>query len=184
MGYDASCLEIGCMGNSVEDLLILRSFGIRGRLAKASVIKSMFWLPPAPSWVKINTDGAALSSSGIEGYMEVFGNCRSFVKGFFAISLGQVFAFEAELLVASIEISSHSESVPLCVWQAWKKCIYQNFNIVFQVSYILREGNQVAVTLSKHAIGLEVDSWWFSAPPFCSSLVGNDCMSWESVHFS
>ena len=46
----------------------------------------------------------------------------------------------------------------------------------FQVSHIFREGNQVADMLSKHALEHHADSWWFSAPPFCYSLVGNDCM--------
>ena len=54
----------------------------------------------------------------------------------------------------------------------------------FQVSHIFREGNQVADTLSKHALELQTDSWWFSAPPFCSFLVGNDYMGRESFRFS
>ena len=50
----------------------------------------------------------------------------------------------------------------------------------FQVlSHIFREGNQVADTLSKHALGLEFNDWWFSTPSFYSLLVDNDCMDRE-----
>ena len=81
-------------------------------------------------------------------------------------------------------LSSRSELVPWRVRQAWQRCIFQISHMDFQVSHIFREGNQVADTLSKHALELQTDSWWFSAPPFCSSLVGNDCMGRESFRFS
>ena len=41
----------------------------------------------------------------MEGCGSVFQTCRSFVKACFAVPLGQVFAFEAELLVASLAIN-------------------------------------------------------------------------------
>ncbi|KAK2660805.1 hypothetical protein Ddye_007338 [Dipteronia dyeriana] len=59
---DANRLEIECMRNCVDDLLILRRFDLRGRPARAPVIRSVIWSPPAPGWTKVNTDGAALSS--------------------------------------------------------------------------------------------------------------------------
>ncbi|KAK3193727.1 hypothetical protein Dsin_025037 [Dipteronia sinensis] len=102
---DANRLEIGCMRNCVDDLLILRRFDLRGRSARAPVIKSVICSPPAPGWIKINTDGAALSSSGVGCCGGVFRNCRSFVKGCFAVPLGQVFAFGAKLLAASMAIN-------------------------------------------------------------------------------
>ncbi|KAK2642100.1 hypothetical protein Ddye_023863 [Dipteronia dyeriana] len=37
-------------------------FGLYGRPGKAPVIKSVVWSPPAPGWIKVNTDGAALGS--------------------------------------------------------------------------------------------------------------------------
>ena len=208
MVSEANRLEIGCMRNCMDDLLILRRFGLQGRPSKAPVIKSVIWSPPAPGWIKVNTDGAAMGSPGVGGCGGIFRNCRAFVKGCFAIPLGQVFAFEAELLAASLDInfawkygwhriwlesvssyvvqllSSRSELVPWRVRQAWQRCIFQISHMDFQVSHIFREGNQVADTLSKHALELQTDSWWFSAPPFCSSLVGNDCMGRESFRFS
>ncbi|KAK0608113.1 hypothetical protein LWI29_025664 [Acer saccharum] len=176
--FDANRLEIGCMRNCVDDLLILRCFDLRGRLA----LKSVIWSPPAPGWIKVNTDGAASSSPGVGGCGGVFRNCRAFVKGCFAVPLGQVFAFEAELIAASMAInfawqngwhrlwlesdssyvvqllSSRSKQVPWRIRQVWQRCIYQISKMEFQVSHIFREGNQVADALSKHALGLEVDS--------------------------
>ncbi|KAK3183585.1 hypothetical protein Dsin_030871 [Dipteronia sinensis] len=102
---NANRLEIGCIRNCVDDLLILRWFDLRGRPAKAPVMRSLIWFPPAPSWIKVKTDGAALSSRGVGGCGGVFRNCRAFVKGCFAVPLGQVFAFEAELLAASMTIN-------------------------------------------------------------------------------
>ncbi|KAK2648626.1 hypothetical protein Ddye_016115 [Dipteronia dyeriana] len=94
-----------------------------------------------------------------------------------------VFAFEVELLAASIAInfawkngwhriwldsdssyvvqllSSRSEQVPWRIRQAWQRFIYQISKMEYQVSHIFRKGNQVADALSKHVLGLEVDSW-------------------------
>ncbi|KAK3188738.1 hypothetical protein Dsin_028299 [Dipteronia sinensis] len=100
---DANLLEIGCIRNCMDDLMILWYFGLRGRLVKAPIIKSVIWLPPAPGLIKVDTDSAALSSPGVGGLGGVFCSCWAFVKGCFAISLDQAFAFEAELLTASLD---------------------------------------------------------------------------------
>ncbi|KAK0573289.1 hypothetical protein LWI29_005840 [Acer saccharum] len=93
------------MCNSVDELLIPRHFGLWGCPPRAPVIKSVVWLPPSPSWVKVNTNGAALGSLGAGSCGGVFLNCHSFVKGCFATPLGSVFAFEAELLAMSMVIN-------------------------------------------------------------------------------
>ncbi|KAK3204772.1 hypothetical protein Dsin_018818 [Dipteronia sinensis] len=201
--YDMIRLGIGCMHNCVDDLLILHRFGLRGRPGKVLVIRSVVWSPPTPGWIKVNTDSAALGSPGVESCGGVFQTCRSFVKVCFAVPLGQVFAFEAELLAASLAInyawnlgwhriwlesdssyvlqllSIRSDQVTWRVRQAWQRCIHQISHMEFQVSHIFREGNQVADALSKHALGFSSNSWWSSTPSFCSSLVGNDCMGRE-----
>ncbi|KAK2661872.1 hypothetical protein Ddye_000446 [Dipteronia dyeriana] len=205
---DANRLEIRCMHNYVDDLLILHRFDLRGRPARAPVIRSVIWSPPAPGWTKVNADGAALISPDAGGCGGIFRNCRAFVKGCFVIPLDHVFVYKAELLAASIAInfarqnrwhriwlesdssyvvqllSSRSEQVPWLIRQAWQRCIYQISKMEFQVSHIFREGNQVADALSKHALRLEVDSWWANSPSFCSLLVDNDCMGRESFRFS
>ncbi|KAK2642911.1 hypothetical protein Ddye_024674 [Dipteronia dyeriana] len=48
---------------------------------------------------------AALSSPGVGDYGGIFSNCRDFVKGCFAVPLDHAFAFEAELLAASMTIN-------------------------------------------------------------------------------
>ncbi|KAK3193170.1 hypothetical protein Dsin_024480 [Dipteronia sinensis] len=103
--YDANHLGIGCMRNCVDDLLILRWFGLSGRPSKAPVIRSVVWSPPAPGWIKVNTYGAVLGSPGVGGCGGVFRTYRYFVKACFAVPFGQVFAFEAELLAASLAIN-------------------------------------------------------------------------------
>ncbi|KAK2650226.1 hypothetical protein Ddye_017715 [Dipteronia dyeriana] len=102
---DANRLEIGCMRNCIDDLLILHRFDLCGIQARAHVIRSVIWSPPAPGWTKVNIDGAALSSPGAGGCGGIFHNFRAFVKGCFAVPLDHVFAFEAELLAASIAIN-------------------------------------------------------------------------------
>ncbi|KAI9186202.1 hypothetical protein LWI28_014797 [Acer negundo] len=98
-----------------------------------------------------------MGSPGFGGCGVIFRNCRAFVKGCFAIPLGQVFAFEAELLAASLAInfawkngwhrlwlesdssyvvqllSSRFEIVPWRVRQAWQRCIFQISRMNFQV---------------------------------------------------
>ncbi|KAK3189542.1 hypothetical protein Dsin_029103 [Dipteronia sinensis] len=103
--YDANRLGISCMRNCVDDLLILHRFGLSGQPGKALVSRSVVWSPPAPGWIKVNTDGASLGSPGVEGCGGVFRTCRSFVKACFAVPIGQVFAFEAKLLAASLAIN-------------------------------------------------------------------------------
>ncbi|KAK2637349.1 hypothetical protein Ddye_032141 [Dipteronia dyeriana] len=206
--YDVNRSGIGCMRNCVDDLLILHRFGLYGRLGKAPVIRSVVWSLLAPRWIKVNTDGAALGSPGMGGYGGVFQTCRSFVKACFAVPLGQVFAFEAELLATSLAInyawnlgwhrtwlesdssyvvqllSVRSDQVTCRVHHAWQCCLHQISHMEFQVSYIIREGNQVTYALSKHDLGISSDSWWSSTHSFCSSLVGYDCMGRESFKFS
>ncbi|KAK2665840.1 hypothetical protein Ddye_004414 [Dipteronia dyeriana] len=178
---DANRLEIGCMHNCVDDILILHRLNLRGRPARAPVIKSVIWSPPAPGWTKVIIDGATLSSPTVGGCGGIFRNCRAFVKGCFDVPLDHVFAFEVELLAAFIAInfawyngwhriwlesdssyvvqllSSRFEQVPWRIWQAWQRCIYQISKMEFHVYHIFREVNQFADALSKHTLGLEVD---------------------------
>ena len=94
--FGMQCLmltNLGCMRNCVYDFLILRRFDLYGHSTRAPVTKSVIWSPPAPGWIKVNTDGAAVSSPCARGCRGVFCNCRAFVRGCFVVPLGQVFAF-------------------------------------------------------------------------------------------
>ncbi|KAK3221689.1 hypothetical protein Dsin_008714 [Dipteronia sinensis] len=167
--YDMNHLGIGCMRNCVDDLLILHRFGLSGRPGKAPVFRSVVWSPPAPGWTKLNTDGAALGSPAIN---------YAWNLGWHRIWLGSDSSYVVQFL------SIRSDQVNWRVRQAWQCSIDQISHMEFQVSYLFKEGNQVADALSKHALGLSSDSWWPSTPSFCSSLVGNNCMGRESFRFS
>ncbi|KAK3229809.1 hypothetical protein Dsin_001690 [Dipteronia sinensis] len=93
------------MRNCIDHILIHHRFGLRGCPSKAPVIKSVLWSPPAPSWIKVNTNGAVMGSPGVGDCGGIFRNCRAFVKGCFAIPFSQVFAFESKLLIASLAIN-------------------------------------------------------------------------------
>ncbi|KAK3198571.1 hypothetical protein Dsin_021986 [Dipteronia sinensis] len=103
--HDTDCLSLGCMRNSMDDLLIFRHFGPRGCPPRAPLINSVVWSPPSPGWVKVNMDVATFGSPGTGGCGGVFRNCRLFVKDCFATLLGFVFAFETELLSVSMAIN-------------------------------------------------------------------------------
>ena len=145
------------MRNNMDELLVIRHFGLWGRPPRASVIKSVVWSPPSPGWVKVNTDGVALGSPSVGGCGGVFRNCRSFVKGCFAAPLGSVFTFEAELLAVSMAInyawindwrhiwleSDSSYVVQLLFARSdhVPRCLSHISHMDFQVSHIFREGN-------------------------------------------
>ena len=86
--YDTNRLGIDSMRNCVDDLLILRRFGLSGRPSKAPGIGSVIWSPPAPGWINVSTDGVALGSPGVGGCGGVFWTCKSFVKACFVVPLG------------------------------------------------------------------------------------------------
>ncbi|KAK3193386.1 hypothetical protein Dsin_024696 [Dipteronia sinensis] len=94
-------------GSALTWRLLLNQLPKEDRLRKLRplVIKSVIWSPPAPGWIKVNNDGAALSSPGVGRYGGIFRNCRAFVKDCFVVPLGQVFAFEAELITALMAIN-------------------------------------------------------------------------------
>ena len=68
------------MSNTMDDLLILRSFREVGRPSKAPSIRPVHWHPPLQGWIKVNTDGAALDLLGDGGCGGAFITCRPFVK--------------------------------------------------------------------------------------------------------
>ena len=59
---EANRLDIGCMRNCMDDLLILRRFGLRGCLSKVPMIKTVVWSSSALGLIKVNTYGVAMGS--------------------------------------------------------------------------------------------------------------------------
>lgn len=70
----ASRLSIGTMHNSIQDLWILKSFGVECRSRCAPRVIEVNWHPPLMGWVKIISDGAGRMMRGLEGmklYLEI-----------------------------------------------------------------------------------------------------------------
>lgn len=95
---EANELQTGCMDNSIDNLLIRKKLEVRVVPPKASKIIKVTWSLPEPYWITINTDGASQRYPSLASGCGIFQNSRGFVKGYFAISLGTCFAFEAEFI--------------------------------------------------------------------------------------
>jgi hypothetical protein len=84
--------------SSMVDFRILKAFNVSLHPPKAPSIKEVVWLPPIVSWVKCNTDGAALGSPGLASCAGVFRDHNAHFLGCFTENLGINFAFHAEIL--------------------------------------------------------------------------------------
>ena len=91
-------LDTEPMRNCQEDLLILHNMGLKGKAPKSESIIHVVWNPHSLNWIKVNIDDAAPGAPSMPGSGSIFRNCRGFVQGCFAFSLGVGFAFEAEIL--------------------------------------------------------------------------------------
>ncbi|KAK3199350.1 hypothetical protein Dsin_022765 [Dipteronia sinensis] len=112
-------------------------------LVKLRLLGVWFGRPPAPEWIKVNTDGVALGSPGMGGCRGVFLTCRSFVKACFAVPLDQVIAFEAELLAASLAINY--------VWNLGWHRIWLESDSSYVVHLLLIRSDQVTWRVSSLA---------------------------------
>lgn len=142
------------------------------------------WNLPPPGWIKCNSDGSALGAPGVSTCGGVFRNSRGFVKGCFSVNIGIAFAYEAELyaVILSIEaaaarnwnhlwlecdsiyviglLKSEYVDVPWSYRNRWLNVLLRLKNMNLVVSHIFREGNQVADSLSKSKIQLQVCTFY------------------------
>ena len=169
---EANSFDIGSMINSQTDLLRLRALGLKGKPRKAPVIHSIQWQPPPPGWMKVNTDGCSRGQPGPSSCGGIFRNCRGFVHGCFALSLGSGFAYQAEWVgvmtaiaiahskgwkslwiesdstyVVSL-IRSRSIAVPWNFRNRWLLTLHLIRQMRVVASHIYREGNQAADALA------------------------------------
>ena len=70
----------GNMSNTVADPIILKHFHITGRPPKSPKILEVYWTPPPPGWIKVNTDGMATGCPGPSSIGGIFRNCKGFFK--------------------------------------------------------------------------------------------------------
>lgn len=73
---EANCYWMEPMSNSVVDLLILKKLKVTGNPRVAPSIMPIYWSPPLPGKLKVNTDGsAARAPRRTAGCGGVFRNC-------------------------------------------------------------------------------------------------------------
>ncbi|KAL8555639.1 hypothetical protein ACS0TY_003444 [Phlomoides rotata] len=63
------------------------------------------WVPPPPTWIKVYTDGSALSSPGLLCGGAIFRNHQGFFISGIAEEFGIGYAYEAELGMALTALS-------------------------------------------------------------------------------
>ncbi|KAL8557729.1 hypothetical protein ACS0TY_005000 [Phlomoides rotata] len=107
--YWASIREAGggitaSMRSSLDDLAILSAFGVKGRPPRAPNIKCVRWQAPPVNVIKVNVDGGVVGSPGSLTGGGVFRDSFGVFRGYFAVSHGRGFAFEAELASALFAI--------------------------------------------------------------------------------
>ena len=144
----------------------------------------MWWSPPRPGWTKINTDGSAVGSPGITSCRGVFRMYMNFVHSCFDLSLTILHVFEAELagLIKALELaqSNHwfllwieadsiylvevvrkcSRDVPWRFRAAWMRSLEFLESVLFQISHVHREGNQLVDCLTSHGSSLDSFIVW------------------------
>ena len=141
--------------------------------SKSKLRKKTVWSPPQSGVVKFNVDGSALGSPGETGIGGVLRNARREIIGFFSLSTGPGFAYEAEvyalhfaLLICQLfvirNVVLESDSMVAVSWvnnkknRPWKLQNYLNHidhlakevNCL-QIKHVMREANVLADYLAK-----------------------------------
>ncbi|KAL8494368.1 hypothetical protein ACS0TY_025253 [Phlomoides rotata] len=181
------------MCNTPADLAITSACGVKGRPLCAPTVKCVRWQTPLVRVLKINIDGGAAGSPGQLTRGGIFRDHFGVFRGCFTVSHGRGYAFEAELTTilfaielahdkgwSNIWLESDSTYVvyilklssPEISWRLMRQ-LRPNLNMV--ISHIYREGNAVAVRLSRE----EVDRfmWWSVQPDFLFPFFQKDIAS-------
>lgn len=80
----------------IDELCILRAFGVYGRPIRAPRIHEVLWISPCAFQVKVNIDGAA-RGSGMAGFGGILRDHLGYCFGCLAESFGIATALEVEL---------------------------------------------------------------------------------------
>lgn len=76
---------------------MLKAFNVNWHHSKAPKIIEVIFYPPIQSWIKCNTDGATLGSSGLAACGGIFKNCSGESLGYFAYNTGLANSVYAEI---------------------------------------------------------------------------------------
>lgn len=174
-------------GSAIRDFTVLKAFKVNTHYPNAPKITEVIWSPPILHWIKCNTDGAALGTTGQAACAGIFRNRNGESLGCFAVNLGIENAFYAELMgvIFVVEcaikkrwthlwIESDSKLANLTVkspnivpWQIknrWLNCLHLMTGLTCMITHMYSEGNHCADKLA--SIGLTVDGFtWWSSPP-------------------
>lgn len=83
---------------------------------KGPKIIGVRWGLPGAYWIKLNTYGVALGSSGLAGGAGIFTNSKGFVKDCFSVLFGKVYAFETELLASMHALECAKDRLWTSIW--------------------------------------------------------------------
>lgn len=177
------------MSSSIKEFQILKSFAIDGHVPKAPCIIQVDWNPPMRSWMKCNTDGAAIGCPRIAACRGIFRDSRATILGCFSDHIGIATSLHAELVgaITAIEITykkgwhklwlecdsklvvdafKNPDLVPWKVRVRWNNCISFTQCMHFIVSHIYRKGNSYADKLANFGFSSHCFSWWDLIPYF------------------
>jgi len=153
------------------------------------ITKEIIWSPPLHSWIKINTDGAAIKNPNKAATGGIFRNSEGLCLGGFSQFLGNGNALYAELFAAmnAIELASSMgfsnvwlesdsqlvilafKSISIVPWglrNRWENCLKLTQNMRFYATHIYREGNSCADNLANFGLTLSsLDLFWFDTVP-------------------
>jgi ribonuclease HI len=174
---------------NIYEFTIMKSCKVNIRPPRAPSIKEIIWAPPLPSWIKINTDGAAIKNPSRAAVGGIFRNSDGACLGGFSQFIGPADALFAELTAAmnAIELAAskgfsnvwlESDSqlvimafnsklvVPWELKNRWENCLQLTYNMRFCASHIYREGNTCADSLANFGLSLSsFDIFWFDVIP-------------------
>lgn len=162
--------------NSIHNFVLLKAFNVKCHLSRAPKIIEVLWQPPIQSWVKCNTDGASLGSTGLAACGGIFRDCKGDSLGCFAVILGIILAIESayqknwsnlwietDSMIASLAFKSQ-HIVPWQLKNRWENCLLMMSNMHFMITHIVREGNHCADKLANLGLSVVNFTWW-NYPP-------------------
>jgi len=173
----------------MDEFVFLKAFKINIHPPRAPLIKEVLWIPPTPTWIKVNTNGALTKNPNRASCGGVFRDHNSIFVGAFAQNLNTNSAFNAELLgiITAINIAVENNwmsiwletdsqlavlafknlnMVPWSLKNKWLNCLERVRNMNFLITHIYREGNSCADIMAN--VGLALSSFvWFPSLPNC-----------------
>lgn len=202
-----SFLFDGEEGNDAAFMTTLRTLNIKGKFTAPKDPMEVRWIPPPPTWHKVNFDGAAQGQPGIAACGGIVRNYRGFVRGTFAAPLGiqtsmfaEIMGFlwavkicrqkgwfplwiESDSMVVVTKVQNKSMEVPWQLRTEWENCIQFLEGQQYRISHIFREGNAVADAMANEGLSLVDFTWWYGVPSIAGSFYTRNLCSQIEYRF-